>query len=512
MHKKTLLLILDGYGYAEKSEGNAVSIANTPTINALFNQEGVSTLKACGTAVGLPAGYMGNSEVGHLNIGSGRIVYQDMARIDVAIETKEIDRNENLLALFDETKKRGGKLHLLGLLSDAGVHSHIAHLEYISELAKMHNVEVRIHAFMDGRDTSPNSGIDFVKQITAYLEKSKSGKLASLCGRFYAMDRDKRWERVELAFNMLVNGIANFEKDAVKAVQDSYDRGETDEFIKPILLTDSENINDVTINDGDGVLFINFRADRGREIVRTLIDKDFDAFERKALPNYAGFATMVSYDEDLAVNVLFEKENLAETLGEIVSQNKLKQLRIAETEKYAHVTYFFNGGREECFENEDRVLVNSPKDVATYDLKPSMSIYEVTEKLLERWNSGNYDFVVCNFANPDMVGHTGKMDATLAALKDVDECVARVAKAVFESGGILALTADHGNADEMLSPDGKVNTAHSHNPVRFGIYENNKALELQAEGKLADIAPSLLDLWNINKPTLMGGNSLLKKA
>ena len=508
MPTPTLLLILDGYGVAPEGPGNAVCLAATPHIKAINSQPGVAVLQCGGRDVGLPSGYMGNSEVGHLNIGAGRIVYQDMTRIDIAMENGDLASHPLLRSVLDETKAKGGRVHFIGLLSDAGVHSHIAHLEALVDIAKAHGVEARLHPIMDGRDTSPRAGADFMARILKHLESRQAGSVASFCGRFYAMDRDKRWDRVAEAWNMLVHGKGETVRDPVTALREAYAKDETDEFIKPRIVGDPA---DAVIRDRDSVLFFNFRADRARELVHVFADSDFPAFERGRRPQLTGLVCMVPYDETLHEQVLFEKDNLHETLGEIVSREGMRQLRIAETEKYAHVTYFFSGGREDPFPGEDRILVASPRDVATYDLKPEMSVFEVTDKLVEAWNSGVYDFVVCNLANPDMVGHTGKMDAVLGALADVDVCVGRIAAAVAGRGGRLALTADHGNADEMIASDGQPSTAHSHNPVRLAIQDAGKPVLLKPAGRLADIAPTLLDLWGIAKPEAMTGESLAKR-
>ena len=505
MYTPTLLLILDGYGLAPDGPGNAVSLAQTPNLKAINSQPGVAVLQCGGRDVGLPTGYMGNSEVGHLNIGAGRVVYQDMTRIDLALENGELARHPVLRKLLADTKARNGRLHLLGLLSDAGVHSHIAHLEALIDIAKAAGVPVVIHPIMDGRDTSPHAGVDFLTRLIKHLETTDAGCVGSLCGRFYAMDRDKRWARVQTAWEMLVRGQGEPVADPVTALRAAYAADETDEFIKPRIVGDRPS---GMVRDGDSMLFFNFRADRARELVHVFADKEFTSFDRGAVPNLAGLVCMVPYDETLHEPVLFEKDNLDQTMGEVVSGLGMRQLRIAETEKYAHVTYFFSGGREDPFPNEDRVLVPSPRDVATYDLKPAMSVHEVTDKLIYAWKTGQYDFVVCNLANPDMVGHTGKIPAVLEALSAVDACVGRIAQAVATSGGRLALTADHGNSDEMIAPDGQPSTAHSHNPVRLAIQEAGRPVPLKPEGRLADIAPTLLDLWGVKPPVQMTGQSL----
>ncbi|MDR2726500.1 MAG: 2,3-bisphosphoglycerate-independent phosphoglycerate mutase [Deltaproteobacteria bacterium] len=501
----TLLLILDGYGLAPDGPGNAVFLAQTPNIKAVYSQPGVAILQCGGRDVGLPAGYMGNSEVGHLNIGSGRIVYQDMTRIDIALENGELARHPLLLELLERTRSRGGRLHFLGLLSDAGVHSHIAHLEALIDIAAAHEAPVLVHPIMDGRDTSPHAGADFMERLVKHLHATNAGRVASFCGRFYAMDRDKRWDRVQAAWEMLLRGQGEPVADPVAALRAAYAQDETDEFIKPRIVGDRA---DGLLRDNDSIVFFNFRADRARELVHVFEDTGFAAFDRGAQPDLAGMLCMVPYDESLHEPVLFEKENLDQTMGEVVSDFGMRQLRIAETEKYAHVTYFFSGGREELFPGEERILVPSPRDVATYDLKPAMSVHEVTDKLVAAWQTGQYQFVVCNLANPDMVGHTGNMPAVLEALAAVDQCVGRIAAAVIASGGRLVLVSDHGNADEMIAPDGEPSTAHSHNPVRLAIQDAGRPVPLQPEGRLADIAPTLLDLWDIKPPARMTGRSL----
>ncbi len=502
--KPTLFLILDGYGLAPAGPGNAASLANTPTLDRLLSLSGVGRLDASGRQVGLPSGFIGNSEVGHLNIGAGRIVYQDMTRIDMAIETGDLFRNAALLDLFAKTRERGGRIHFCGLLSDGGVHSHIDHLAALLEMAQREGVPALVHAFLDGRDTPPTSGAGYVERLLPILHKTDA-KLADIIGRFYAMDRDKRWERVNVAWDMLVHGKGEKIDDAVKALEAAYASGENDEFVKPrILLDPAESV----IRDGDGVFCFNFRADRGRELVHALTDEEFSGFERGSMPDMAGVASMTSYEASLAVPVAFTKDNLDMTMGEVVASCGMTQLRIAETEKYAHVTYFFSGGREAPFAREDRILVESPRDVATYDLKPQMSAEEVTDKLLSAWASGKYDFIVCNLANPDMVGHTGIIEAAIKACETVDSCVARIEKAVEERGGILCITADHGNVEKMLDDAGQPQTAHTLNQTPFLIYDGGKAIPLK-DGKLGDIMPTLLTYWGVPVPAQMTGDVLL---
>ncbi len=509
----TLLLILDGYGLAPAGPGNAVRLADTPFLDRLFSQPGATRLTASGIAVGLPAGYMGNSEVGHLNIGAGRVVYQSMTRIDVAVQSGELAQNPVLLDLLRAIRSSKGRLHLLGLLSDGGVHSHIGHIEALVRIAAGQGVPVLLQLFMDGRDTSPMSGISFVERLLRAVQAVRSVYPdavivpASMCGRYYAMDRDKNWERTKIAWDMLVHGEGVYASDAAAALQASYTAGVTDEFVRPIALGSPQ---DVCIRDGDGLFFFNFRADRARQLVSAFCTDDFTAFERGRVPNLAGLATMTAYDASLHVPVVFAKDNLDMTLGEVVSAQGLRQLRIAETEKYAHVTYFFSGGRENVFPSEDRVLVDSPKDVSTYDQKPEMSVYEVTDRFLRSWSSGRYTLAVCNLANPDMVGHTGKIDAVIRALHAVDVCTQKLAGAVLASGGRVLVTADHGNAEELLDAEGRPQTAHTCNPVPIVLIDAQQgAIPLRPGGKLGDIAPTILDAWKLAKPVSMTGESLL---
>ncbi len=502
--KPLLFLILDGYGLAPDGPGNAAYLAHTPALDRLLAMPGMGRLEASGRPVGLPSGFIGNSEVGHLNIGAGRVVYQDMTRIDIAIENGELFKNPVLLDLMAKVRSCGGRIHFCGLLSDGGVHSHIDHLAALLDMAQREGVPALVHAFLDGRDTPPTSGAGYVARLLPVLDKS-GAKLADIIGRFYAMDRDKRWERVNVAWDMLVHGKGEKTHDAVAALEAAYAAGENDEFVKPrILLDPAESV----IRDGDGVFCFNFRADRGRELVHALIDADFSGFDRGAMPDMTGVATMTSYEACLDVPVAFTKENLDRTMGEVVASLGMKQLRIAETEKYAHVTYFFSGGRETPFENEDRILVESPRDVATYDLKPQMSAEEVTDKLIEAWDSGKYDFVVCNLANPDMVGHTGIIPAAIKACETVDACVARIEKAVAGRGGILAITADHGNVEKMVDDEGRPQTAHTLNPTPFLIIDEGRSVPLK-DGKLGDIMPTLLTYWGQPVPAEMTGSVLL---
>lgn len=502
----TLLLILDGWGIAPEGEGNCVKSAATPFLDSLLDTYPNTQLQCSGRAVGLPDGFMGNSEVGHMNIGAGRIVYQDMTRIDMAIEDGSLESNRTLDELAAQVKAGSGRLHLMGLISDGGVHSHLNHVYAMLRFAKKQQIpEVIVHCFMDGRDTPPSSGKEFVRQLCACMEQENVGRVGVVSGRFYAMDRDKRYERNEIAWRALVDGDAPRCEDALDGIQAAYDAGETDEFIKPFLVGEEDS----TVQDGDGIFFFNFRADRARQICRAFFDKNFDGFKRTRIPELSGFATMTRYESAFPMPVAFPPQEYQNTLGEVVSRSGCKQLRIAETEKYAHVTYFFNCGREESFENEDRVLVPSPREVATYDEKPQMSVDEVADKLVERLD--DYDLAVCNFANLDMVGHTGIIDAAQKACVAVDACVDRVVGAVLARGGRVLLTADHGNAEEMIGPDGGPQTSHSTNPVPLVYIESgSKNAELNP-GVLGDIAPTILDLMNVKQPAEMTGSSLLKK-
>lgn len=503
----TLLLILDGWGQAPAGPGNAVSLAATPNIDALMALPSRTSLLCSGRAVGLPEGYMGNSEVGHMNIGAGRVVYQDMTRIDIALEDGSFAQNAVVRDTMETARKKGGVLHLLGLLSDGGVHSHIQHLFALLGLAEKAGVPVRVHAFMDGRDTAPDSGIDFMRQLTAKL--GLTATVATVSGRYYAMDRDKRWDRTQKAWDALVNGQGPVFADPVAAVQAAYDSGETDEFITPRLIAAQGQAPEV-IKDGDAVFFFNFRADRARQIARCLFDAAFNEFDRGHLPQLSAFATMTQYEGDFPMPAAFLRQDLTNGLGQVVSEAGLKQLRIAETEKYAHVTYFFNGGLEDPFPGEERRLIASPRDVATYDLKPEMSVYQVTDTLLKEWESGAFDFVVCNFANLDMVGHTGIIPAAIKACEAVDACVARVVEAVRARKGRLLMTADHGNAEEMLTPEGHPQTAHSKNPVALVLVDEDAPRKLR-DGKLGDIAPTILHLWGMPIPKEMTGQSMVEE-
>lgn len=502
----TLLLILDGWGVAPDSPGNAVTQAHTPNLNRLMKRWPHTTLECAGRAVGLPEGFMGNSEVGHMNIGAGRIVYQDMTRIDMALEDGSLQRNPALTELMDATLQRGGRMHFLGLLSDGGVHSHQQHLYALLEMARDRGLQdVFVHAFLDGRDTPPTSGIGYVKEFRDERRRIECGRIATLAGRYYAMDRDTRFDRTKVAWDALVHGVGQRVEGAVRGMRDAYVAGETDEFVKPRIISDVDG----RIRDGDGLFFFNFRADRMRQLVRAFFSDEFDEFDRGKRPELAGMASMTQYESSFPLPVAFPPQTLDGCLGEAVSGLGLRQLRIAETEKYAHVTYFLNCGREEPFPGEDHRLIASPRDVATYDLKPEMSAHQVTEELLSLFPS--YDFAVCNLANLDMVGHSGQIPATIRAVETVDACVGKVVQAVLDRGGRVLLTADHGNAEEMLDAEEQPQTAHSLNPVPLVLIGEGAAGRLLRSGKLGDIAPTLLGLWGVTPPQGMNGLNLVQE-
>ena len=498
----TTLIIMDGFGTGGGETGNAVKAAETPRLDGFFREFAHTTLSASGLDVGLPDGQMGNSEVGHTNIGGGRVVFQDLPRITRAIEDGSFFQNPAYRRAMDACLEKGSALHLLGLLSDGGVHSHLSHLFALLEMAKDRGLgRVYIHAFLDGRDVSPTSGAGFVAQTAAKCRELGVGKIATVMGRYYAMDRDKRWDRVEQAYDAMVYGESPInDPDPVAAVEASYGRGVTDEFVEPVVC-DPEG----SISDNDSVIFFNFRPDRAREITRTLVDPEFDGFTRQFFP--LTYVCNTEYDASMPnVEVAFPRVLVSNGLGEYLSKMGMTQLRIAETEKYAHVTFFFNGGSETVFPGEDRVLVPSPK-VATYDLQPEMSAPEVCEKCVERIESGNYDVIILNFANCDMVGHTGVFDAAVKAVETVDACVGKVVDATLKMGGIAMITADHGNAEQMVEPDGSPMTAHTTNPVPFILC--GAGSELRSDGRLADIAPTMLDVMGLACPPEMDGTTLI---
>ncbi|NOZ12041.1 MAG: 2,3-bisphosphoglycerate-independent phosphoglycerate mutase [Acidobacteria bacterium] len=505
MHShKAILVIMDGHGIAPAGPGNAVTTADTPNLDRLYRKFPTSRLQASGLFVGLPDGQMGNSEVGHLNLGAGRVVYQDITRIDKAIKDGSFTQNPALKHAFESARKTGSRVHMLGLLSDGGVHSHIRHLKALLEMAKKADVPgVTVHAFMDGRDTPPDSGIGYIEDLDSFIRNLGFGEIGTVTGRYYAMDRDNRWERIQLAYDALVNGKGRKTATAEDAVKTAYAAGETDEFIKPVVIEGSHSIS-----EGDVVLFFNFRSDRARQMCHALLDDEFSHFERKKL-QFTDFVTFTEYEAGLPVSIAFPPETLKGLYGEAVSDAGLKQLRIAETEKYAHVTFFFNGGEEKSFPGEERILVPSPK-VATYDLQPEMSAFEVADRVVDAIESGRFQAIVLNFANCDMVGHTGVFDAAVKAVETVDTCVGKVADSVLKNGWDMLLTADHGNAEKMLDENGGPFTAHTTNPVPLClISERFRRAELN-EGSLRDIAPTLLFMLEVKQPDEMTGKSLIE--
>ncbi|MDP2647302.1 MAG: 2,3-bisphosphoglycerate-independent phosphoglycerate mutase [Desulfobacterales bacterium] len=508
--KPCMLMILDGWGIGPENPGNAVLRAPMPYLKRLKKKYPGTHLLCAGKAVGLPAGIMGNSEVGHLNIGAGRIVLQDLLSIDTAIKEGAFFENRALTSVLSKVKANRAALHLLGLVSDGGVHSHLNHLFALLKMAQDSDLErVFIHAILDGRDTSPDSGKVFLSRLQEFIHKNSFGVVATVCGRYYAMDRDNRWDRIEKAYRLYSAGKGRKETDPIEAVTAAYGRAETDEFVLPIVITDDAGRPAGTLQDGDGVIFFNFRSDRARQITHALTDPLFDHFSRQSRPNLCEFVCMTSYDEKLELPVAFPPMHLNEILGEVISRHQLKQLRIAETEKYAHVTYFFNGGEETPFPLEERCLIDSPKEVATYDRKPEMSAPEVTREVISRIKTNSYDLIVLNFANLDMVGHSGNLAATIKACGVVDGCVRKIVSAVKSRGGIVLITADHGNAEEMLDEGGRIHTAHTLNPVPFILVDDDRQNANLRPGILADIAPTILDLMGIEKPRAMTGTSLL---
>ena len=505
MKKPLALIIMDGFGMTQNPKVSAISAAKTPNLSKIFKTCSMTQIGASGMKVGLPDGQMGNSEVGHTNMGAGRIVYQELTRISKSIADGDFFENKILKDAIDNCKRNDSALHLMGLLSDGGVHSHNTHLYAIIEMAKREGLKkVFVHAFMDGRDVSPTSGSDFVEQCMRQMQTIGVGKIATICGRYYAMDRDNRWDRVEKAYAAMVYGEGNKNSSPVDTMQKSYGSEVTDEFVVPTVCCDSG-----TISENDSVIFFNFRPDRAREITRTFVDPSFEGFPRKKGMIPLHFVCMTQYDASMPnVQVAFTPQSLSNTLGEYLSVKGLAQLRIAETEKYAHVTFFFNGGLETPFPGEDRALIPSPK-VATYDLKPEMSAYEVAQEAVARVESGKYDVIILNFANCDMVGHTGIFDAAVAAVEAVDACVGKVVDAVLAMDGIALITADHGNADQMYDEDGSPFTAHTTNPVPFVVV--GKEVELREGCCLADIAPTMLELLGLPQPAEMEGTSLIKQ-
>ncbi len=516
--RPVMLVIMDGCGWREETDGNAFRLANTPNLDKYKEQYPFTLLKASGEAVGLPPGQMGNSEVGHLNLGAGRIVYQELTRINMAIEDGSFFENHVLQSAMKLVKDTpGARLHLLGLVSDGGVHSQMEHLFALLKMAKFYSIGDRtcVHAFMDGRDTPPKSGVEHLERLMKEIDGLDSGTIATVCGRYYAMDRDKRWDRVERAYNMLVRGVGHLEKDPIHAVIHAYERGETDEFITPTLI--ENDICEIIPNecgplkDGDAVIFFNFRADRARQLTRALTEEGFSFFDVNDRPRLATYVTMTRYDETFDLPVAFPPVHLKNILGEVVSKAGLKQLRISETEKYAHVTYFFNGGEEKPFPLEDRILIPSPKDVPTYDLKPEMSARKIATALVDAIEKDQYSLIVVNFANGDMVGHTGVLEAAIKACEVVDECVGLVTERFKAHEGAIIVTADHGNAEVMKLPDGSPATAHTTNKVPCYLVDDRRLNVLMHQGILADIAPTILSIMGLPKPKEMTGKVLFKQ-
>jgi 2,3-bisphosphoglycerate-independent phosphoglycerate mutase len=505
MSRKTALIILDGWGIAKDPNVSAIDKAHTPFVDSLYHDYPNSRLQASGLAVGLPEGQMGNSEVGHMNLGAGRVVYQDLVKINLAVENGSLAQEPVLAKAFDYAKANNKKVHFIGLLSDGGVHSHINHLKGLTSAAAQKGLkDVKIHVFTDGRDTDPKGGLSYVKDLEEHLENT-TGQIASVVGRYYAMDRDKRWERVKLAYDLLVHGRGDVFTSAEEAIKASYEEGITDEFIKPKVIGSAEQ---QTIQDDDVVICYNFRTDRGRQITQALTQQDFHEQNMHKLNLH--YVTMTRYDDTFKdVKVMYEKDNLNETLGEVLAKAGKTQIRIAETEKYPHVTFFFSGGREDKFDGESRMICPSPK-VATYDLQPEMSAFDIRDKIVPELEKGEVDFVCLNFANPDMVGHTGVMEAAIKACETVDQCTRAVVEAGLKNDYAFIIIADHGNSDCMINPDGSPNTAHTTQPVPCFLVSNwyNGKIE---NGKLGDIAPTLLDLMKIEKPAAMTGKSLLIK-
>jgi 2,3-bisphosphoglycerate-independent phosphoglycerate mutase len=499
------LIILDGFGLREENYGNAVSQARKPNFDKLWNEYPHATLTACGEAVGLPEGQMGNSEVGHLNIGAGRIVYQNLTRINKSIREGEFFKEPALLRAIDHVKANNSKLHIMGLLSDGGVHSHYEHLFALLQLAKLNGLtDVYVHGFLDGRDVNPQSALDYIEQTEVKMEEIGVGKFASITGRYYAMDRDKRWDRVEKTYRTLVDGIAKTAATPSAGVLASYENDIHDEFVEPFIIEELGKPV-ATIEDGDAVISFNFRPDRAIQLVRAFTDPNFDEFVTGKTFTNVKFVSFTHYSDDVIADVVFENDNLVDTLGEVISNNGLSQLRIAETEKYPHVTFFMSGGKEDQFVGEERMLIASPK-VATYDLQPEMSAYEVTDSLITAIEADRFDAIILNFANPDMVGHSGMLAPTIKAIETVDECLGRIIDALEAKGGHAIVTADHGNADEVFTEEGTPMTAHTTNPVPVIITKTG--IELREGGILADLAPTMLKLLDLKQPEKMTGKPL----
>ncbi len=505
--KRVLLCILDGWGVSSDTESNAIYKANTPNYDEFLKTRPNITIHADGLYVGLPEGQMGNSEVGHLNIGAGRIVYQELTRINKAIDEGSFFKNEEFLNAIEHVKKNNSKLHIYGLLSPGGVHSSLKHIKALIELMQKNDVNAFIHGFLDGRDTAPKSAINYITEIEAELKNHNLNKMASIIGRYWAMDRDKRWDRVERAYDCLTLGTGNSADSAIEAIKKSYEINITDEFVEPCVIKDNKNNR---IDDNDAIIFFNFRPDRAREITRAFTDSDFKGFERKKVINNLYYVCMTQYDETMEVPVAFKPQTLTNILGDVLDNNNIKQFRTAETEKYAHITFFFNGGVEKEGKLETRALVNSPK-VATYDLKPEMSAYEVCDNVLKALDNNDYGFILVNFANPDMVGHTGVMDAAIKACEAVDNCVGKITKKALENDVTVIITADHGNAEWMFNKETNApQTAHTTNKVPFIVVSNDNIELCQKDGALCDIAPSILKILGLNQPEEMSGKPLVK--
>ncbi|MCA0991674.1 2,3-bisphosphoglycerate-independent phosphoglycerate mutase [Guptibacillus hwajinpoensis] len=507
--KPEALIILDGFGLRDEEKGNAVAHAKKPNFDRYWNNYPHATLQASGKAVGLPDGQMGNSEVGHLNIGAGRIVYQSLTRVNLAIEEGDFFENETFLEAIDHVKKKGTSLHLFGLLSDGGIHSHIKHLFALLELAAKQGLEdVYVHGFLDGRDVGQQSAKTYIQQLEDKMEEVGVGRLATLSGRYYSMDRDKRWDRVEKSYRALAYGEGPSYKDPYELVDDNYENEIYDEFVLPSVMTEEDGSPIATVNDEDAVIFFNFRPDRAIQISQVFTNDDFRGFDRgEERPKNIHFVSLTRFSETVGGDVAFKPTNLDNTLGEVLAQQDYKQLRIAETEKYPHVTFFFSGGREEEFPGEERILIDSPK-VATYDLQPEMSAYEVTDALLKELDADKHDAIILNFANPDMVGHSGMLEPTVKAIEAVDECLGKIVDKITEKGGHAIITADHGNSDEVTTLDGDAMTAHTTNPVP--VIVTKEGVELRTDGILADLSPTLLDLLGGKQPKEMTGKSLIK--
>ena len=510
--RPVLLVVLDGWGLRAEREANAIAIAGTPSVDALVREFPSTALKTSGLAVGLPEGQMGNSEVGHTNLGAGRIVYQDLVRINRAVEDGSFFQNPVLVEAMRRARAGSGTVHFMGLLSDGGVHSHVEHLHACLALARREAVPTAlVHAFLDGRDTPPRSGLGYLEDLERRLGATGYGRVATVCGRYYAMDRDQRWDRVALAHAAMVRGEGHRSRSGAAAVEDGYARGETDEFVSPTVVVDGDGAPRGRVRDGDSVVFFNFRADRAREITRAFTQETFREFDVRPRPRLAYYACMTQYDETFGLPVAFGPDQPTDIFPELVSRAGIAQLRCAETEKYAHVTFFFNGGREVQFPGEDRILVPSPRDVKTYDQKPEMSAREVTDKVVKAIESRKYGFILVNFANPDMVGHTGVLEAAVAAVKVVDECVGRLWKAARAAGMAMLVTADHGNCEMMVDPaTGEPHTAHTLGPVPFILADPDfRGAKLRSEGVLADVAPTVLQVMGLPQPKAMRGLGLI---